>query len=431
MKNKTLFLILSGFLLIIGGGVRSSYATPLTFQEDIEFLQQYTDVIVLKHGDRQVAIVPQYQGRVMTSTTSAPRGPSFGWLNYEVIKKGILSKTEQKGRLEDHIYVFGGEERFWMGPEGGQFSIFFKPGASFTFDDWKVPPSIDTLPYRIASQSQDSIVFTHDCELLNYSNTHLSVGVKRKIRLLDDSEVADMLKLALPEHVEYVAYESDNFLLNRGRDAWTKKTGMLSIWILGMYKPSPSTTVVIPFKKGPKQKHGPVVNDTYFGEIPPEYIAVSEGHVFFKGDGTRRGKIGISPERSKGIAGSYDADGQILTLVTYAVPDQHEGYVNSMWEIQKQPFDGDVINSYNDGSPGPGLDPLGPFYELETSSPAAALHPGESIRHIQRTIHITGLEKELDVIAKKTLGVSIEEITQAFRKISGKNGNPEQKESNE
>lgn len=42
---------------------------------------------------------------------------------------------------------------------------------------------------------------------------------------------------------------------------------------------------------------------------------------------------------------------------------------------------------------GSGLDPLGPFYELETSSPAAALNPGESLRHIQRTIHIKGPEK--------------------------------------
>lgn len=70
---------------------------------------------------------------------------------------------------------------------------------------------------------------------------------------------------------------------------------------------------------------------------------------------------------------------------------------------------------YNDGSPGEGLDPLGPFYELETSSPAAALKPGESIRPVQRTIHITGPEKELDLIAKKTMGVSIQQFKQAFR----------------
>ena len=50
-----------------------------------------------------------------------------------------------------------------------------------------------------------------------------------------------------------------------------------------------------------------------------------------------------------------------------------------MWEMQREPFKGDVINSYNDGPPAPGKPPLGPFYELETSSPALSLRPTSSI----------------------------------------------------
>ena len=88
-----------------------------------------------------------------------------------------------------------------------------------------------------------------------------------------------------------------------------------------------------------------------------------------------------------------------------------------MWEKQEEPYNGDAINAYNDGSPGPGLEPLGSFYELETSSQAAALKPGESMRHVRRTIHLSGSEYELNVIAEKMLGVSLEEIKQAFPKI--------------
>ena len=120
-----------------------------------------------------------------------------------------------------------------------------------------------------------------------------------------------------------------------------------------MFNPSPQTTIVIPFKPGTEDKLGPKVNDVYFGKVPPDYLTVEEDVLFFKGDGTRRSKIGISPQRSKGIAGSYDADGQVLTLVTYNVQDAPNGFVNSMWEIQKEPYKGDVINSYNDGSPAP------------------------------------------------------------------------------
>jgi hypothetical protein len=211
-----------------------------------------------------------------------------------------------------------------------------------------------------------------------------------------------------------VAYETDNSITNTGDNAWKPETGLLSIWMLGMYNPSPETTVVIPFKAGSENELGPKVNDTYFGKVPAEYLKVEEDVLFFRGDGTRRGKIGTGPKRSKGIAGSYDATGKVLNIVTYNVQDAPNGFVNSMWEHQKEPYAGDVINSYNDGSPEPGAPPLGPFYELETSSPAAALKPGETMRHVQRTFHIQGSEAALDPLAEQLLGVKLETIKTAF-----------------
>ncbi len=91
-------------------------------------------------------------------------------------------------------------------------------------------------------------------------------------------------------------------------------------------------------------------------------------------------------------------------------------YVNSQWKLQDHRYAGDVSNSYNDGPPAPGAKPLGPFYEMESSSPAAILRPGQSLTHIHRTIHLTGAEKELDAVAHETLGVSLTEIAEAFKK---------------
>ena len=161
---------------------------------------------------------------------------------------------------------------------------------------------------------------------------------------------------------------------------------------------------------GDVAKLGPKVNVSYFGKVPPEYLNVEGDVLFFMGDGTRRGKIGISSQRSKDVGGSYDADAKVLTIVTYNVQNAPNGYVNSMWEHQKNPYVGDVINSYNDGSPAPGEPPLGPFYELETSSPAAGLKPGETMQHVQQTVHLQGPEELLDPIAKRVLGVTIGEI---------------------
>ena len=115
------------------------------------------------------------------------------------------------------------------------------------------------------------------------------------------------------------------------------------------------------------------------------------------------------------MLGSYDAVNGVLTLVQYNKPEGVEDYVNSMWQIQDQPFRGDVVNSYNDGPTAPGGKPLGPFYELETSSPAAALAPGQSILHTHRTVHFVGNETQLDPIAKATLGVTIAQIKSALR----------------
>jgi len=90
-------------------------------------------------------------------------------------------------------------------------------------------------------------------------------------------------------------------------------------------------------------------------------------------------------------------------------------YVNSMWEIQKEPYRGDAVNSYNDGPAKPGAKPFGPFYELETSSPALDLAPQASAEHLHRTFHLQGEEKDLDPICRVALGVSLDKIKEALK----------------
>ena len=94
----------------------------------------------------------------------------------------------------------------------------------------------------------------------------------------------------------------------------------------------------------------------------------------------------------------------------HAKPKGVTDYVNSVWAMQKEPFAGDVLNSYSDGPQGFKSN----FYELETSSPAAALKPKEAITHVHRTIHFQGPKEALDPIARKVLGVGLDEIEKAF-----------------
>ena len=368
-----------------------------------DFLKKHTKIIEIRNANSAITIVPSWQARVMTSTAEGDHGFSFGWINRNLIASG---------KLVPHINPFGGEERLWLGPEGGQFSIFFSKGKSFVYDNWQTPAFLDTTPFQLISSTDSSALFGNDITTENYSGTVLKLRIEREITLLSEKEIHNLIPLDL-KSIKCVVYRSDNKLINKGEVKWERKTGLLSIWMLGMFNPSPSVIIVIPVKSGDEQIIGPKVNDNYFCKISGDRLKVSGDHIFFKADGKSRGKIGIPPLRATGVMGSYDSDNRILTLLICRLRDGKKDYVNSSWQIQENPFSGDALNSYNDGPLADGSQ-MGPFYELETSSPAADLKPGESLSHIQYTLHLTGEAQELDKVARKVLGVSLEDITGAF-----------------
>jgi hypothetical protein len=383
----------------------TTLAKPSQFEEDVTFLQKYSDVIVLSDAKAQsrVAVMPALQGRIMTSTSG--NGESYGWINRTLFESGDTSI---------HINAFGGEERFWLGPEGGQFSIFFEKGKDFNLDNWRTPRLIDLEPYDLVSSTRGTAVFKKTAQLTNYSGTTLSITINREIQILEPAEAFQQLGVEGDTTLKPVAFRTVNSIENSGTKAWNKKTGLLSIWLLGMFNPSPEMTVIIPFQQGPEDELGTIVNDDYFGKVPADRLKVKDNVIYFKGDGTYRSKIGLTPSRAKDVLGSYDPATGTLTVVTYNKPDDAGDYVNSKWEIQDEPYKGDVVNSYNDGPPAPGAKPLGPFYELETSSPAKELKPGEKLDHIQTTFHFQGNETSVGKLTKAVFGVSIEEIKAAF-----------------
>ena len=402
--KRTLVIAAAGGIVMSSGCITLRAAT---FGEDVAFLKKHTEVVVLSDaaGKGQVAVLPKLQGRIMTSTAEGDSGLSYGWINRELLASG---------KTQEHINVYGGEDRFWLGPEGGQYSIFFKKGVPFDLAHWFTPAPFDTEPFDTLTSSKSSVAMQKNMALENYSGTKFKLQVNREVRLLAPATAVKALGTQPGPAVRMVAFESDNRITNQGKEPWTPETGLVSIWILGMFNPTDAITIVIPFQTGANEKLGPIVNDAYFGKVPEDRLKVKDGVLFFRGDGKFRSKIGLSPKRAKSVAGSYDARNGVLTIVQYNQPAGAIDYVNSMWEIQKAPYGGDAINSYNDGPATPGAKPLGPFYELETSSPAAALKPGEKMSHTHRTFHLQGTEAELDPVAKAILGVSLADIKSAF-----------------
>ena len=229
----------------------------LTFRNEVDFLRNYIDIILLQDesGQGKIAVSAALQGRVMTSTSGGDEGISYGWINKEAFTSGDTS---------EHMNAYGGEDRIWLGPEGGQFSIYFSKGKEFNLDNWHVPRLIDLDPFDLVSSSTTEAVFSKHAQLTNYSGTVFNIGIKRTIKLISKDDALNRLGLGDDPEVSMVAYESINELKNNDSQAWKKETGLLSIWILGMFNPSPGATIIVPYK-GNETTLRNVVNDGYFG----------------------------------------------------------------------------------------------------------------------------------------------------------------------
>lgn len=404
------FIFLAFLFIVYSGCQKDSKTMDRTFRDDIAFLQKHTDALVLQEpdGKGQVIVVPQYQARIMTSTLSGEEGAGFGWINYDHIASGIV---------DDRFNAYGGEDRFWLGPEGGQFSLYHKAGGPFDLDNWFVPKQIDTQPFIVDGSSDRHVKMSSDFSISNYSGFDFKIHIDRTIRIFTTDEISGNLGIKNFDHCDLVGFESVNVMTNTGDESWNKTTGLLSIWILGMYNPGENVVIALPYYQGGVGSLGEVVNADYFGEIPSDRLRSSQGIVYFSGDGKFRSKIGLNWMRAKKTFGSYDPDRKVLTIIKYNKPEKEADYIKAKWEIMDDPYNGDVVNSYNDGSPGPGKEALGPFYELETSSPVQELEPGNKIEHIHQTYHIQGAANELSHITEKLFNVTIQEIQDAFKHL--------------
>jgi hypothetical protein len=375
-----------------------------TFGYDLEFLKKYKETIVLTAADNPDAkalINPAFQGRVMTSTANGNAGNSYGWINYKLI---------ESGQYQPHMNGFGGEERFWLSPEGGQFSVYFKKGQTFDFQNWQTPALIDTVSYKVVESDVSSMKFQINAMIENYTGAMFVIEINRKVAMLDKDAIMSTLGLHSLEGCQSVAYRSINSIVNKDAE-WKPETGMLGIWLLGMFRPSDKTIIIAPFSTQHSEK--PLITDDYFGKIPTDRLVVEDSTLFLKADGKFRSKIGIAPRSARNVAGSYDAEKGILTIIKYDL-DPEGKYMKSTWEIHKDPYNGDALNAYNDGKLADGTQ-MGPFYELESNSSVKALKEGESVTHSQNTYHFEGDRATLNTISKKVLGVGLDQAGTIFK----------------
>ena len=372
-----------------------------SFAYDLKFLKEKDSVIVLTaaNGNAQVIVSPKYQAKVFTSTADGSQGKSFGWINYEAFE----------GEPDPHMNGYGGEDRLWLGPEGGKFSLFFAPDATMEFENWHTPAAVDTESWDLLSADDKKVSMKKEMSLLNYGGTELQLTVDRDIEIIEPSAIESLLGIRLNDSVKSVGFHTNNILTNTGDFEWNEKTGAPCMWNLDMFSPSPKTVIVIQYRE---EVSGKVATTDYFGEIPDDRVHYADGTLYLKADGKHRGKLGIPPQRATEFAGSYGADNGVLTITRFDI-DNNGTYLNQEWTPDKDPLVGDAINAYNDGPLEDGSQ-MGPFYEIESVSPAAFIKPGEKLTHKHSVFHFTGDKNTLNSISTKILGVSLADIEAAF-----------------
>ncbi|HHU96445.1 MAG: hypothetical protein QM237_01395 [Bacteroidota bacterium] len=378
-----------------------------TFGYDVHYLSgKDPDLIVLKSKDEKAQLIlsSKYQAKVFTSTVNGLGGNSHGFVNYRFFDSGLV---------DEHINGFGGENRFWLGPEGGQYSIYFEPGSEQKFNNWYVPKPIDTESWETEKITDNETVFIKEMSLPNYLGNRLHLKAKRKVTLLENEQVEKSLHVSLPEGVQVMGYSTENSVTNLNDFEWTEKTGTVCIWMLDMYPPSEKAVTVIPYNKGCESALGVVVTSDYFGEIPVNRLVDKEGVLYFKTDGKSRGKLGLNAKRTTGVAGNYNPLTRCLTIITFDVHPEAT-YLNQEWNPGRNPLIGDLLNAYNDGPLEDGSI-MGPFYELESSSPAAFLKPGETLTHKHDVYHFVGDQEELTLLSQALLGIDLKKVVSVFQ----------------
>ena len=187
MTKSSRAILLGGSLALLGcwpthADPPAAGADGRNFDADAALVQKRFPAVVLADPatGAKVLVAPSLQGRVLTSAPGGPDAPSCGWINHELLASG---------ELQPHINAYGGEDRLWLGPEGGQYGLYFAPGVPYDFAHWQTPALLDTEPFDVVTRAPDAIVLRKDAEVVNHAGTKFPVRLDRTVRLLGAAEI--------------------------------------------------------------------------------------------------------------------------------------------------------------------------------------------------------------------------------------------------
>lgn len=391
-------LFLRLFAFAQGGPEKSSPLESFVSDGELGLLQQYVKNGILLGPNKDKALLflsPQHQGRILMAHLPAMTSFNPAWIGHQLL---------QSGEVRSKYNPVGGVDRIWFGPEGGRFALFFKEGTvPGTPGAWRVPAPLDREPFHLLERTPNSVRLTKKMTLVNRLGTGFHLHLERAIHLLERQHIAEILSIPEASLPPCVAYESRNTVTNLDAFAWEPSKGLISIWVIGQFAASPTAVAMVPLTPEGQGLREAAINTINPQGLSQERLRVTGGTVFFRTDGSFKAKIGFTPAHAEGYLGAYDSARNLLTLIQYSSGTGQESYVNTTWDIEAEPYQGDIVNIYNSGKDQWGGEASG-FYELESSSPALALASGESRLHVHQTFHFIGSPSVLAPLMQRFLG---------------------------
>lgn len=390
------FWYFGSFVILFAVSSCKTKNQPSTYGETRDYFNKKTIPIELKacNGTAKLLVLPEYQGRIAASSSLGDGASPSGWVNFSA-----LNREEKLNGSEIH-----GEERVWIGPQGGQFSFYYGLDRPLDESKWEVPASFNAEPFDLYGQSQREVDLSKNVVLTNNFGTTLHMTLYRNVRILEKQEIEGLLSIQIPGRISFIGYQTAHRLQNTDSVQWKKDSGLASIWSLSTFKGTDRSVTFIPIK-GHSGK--PVFQ--YMGKPGNDRFVVHDNVVWYRTDGKFRSKIGIPPNLSKGLFGNYQPEINMLRIIQF----QQSGdslYFNSNVFEQRNPYDGEAIAVYNNGPMNLSVGKENSFFELESASPQKELLPGESVSHFHRVFQFIGEKAELDRISQEVLGISLADI---------------------
>jgi hypothetical protein len=332
-------------------------AKTMSYHDALNYLVQKTSVIELfdQLGGR-LAVCPEWNGRVFTSTDGGLKGDSFGSINIRAIDAESYEN-------------FGGEDQWTLSP------LIY----SFAVESIKENQAV----LQRAIQIQDANGVPGDFQLTR-SITLLS---RYQAGAIFGDAVADALKQS---EVSAVGFSTESIVR-------TQRQACLASRQRGMFNASPNTAVIIPIPSASFTPQPFSVDINYLGGAPHKRIRRLPQALLIRADGKRRCQVTIPFAPSLPIFGAVELRQGTLTLWTFDLPQDSD--------------ENDMIRIYIPGRIQGDESNWATYYEVNCFSAARELRPDDALTYWQCTLHLNADNTVLASIVQQTFGVSLEDVS--------------------